>query len=468
MIMITLSFAFAQTKHSSESSTIERLSSENLNLVETILEEFLIKAKLPGLSIAVSKNENIIYAKGFGHADVEANIPMTSTTTLRTASVAKIMTATALGRLISNGNLDLDLPIKTYIPYIANTYADLTSRQLAGHTSGLEHRPAGNNYKKKHFSSTKEAVELMTLPLAFSPDTDYRYTTHAFNFLAGVIEGASGIEYKEFMEKEVFKPLEMNQTTAENIFDLNDKNASLYYFKKNKLFKEKKLTSGSYKLAGAGFRSTPSDLVKMTNAYSNGHISENTVTEMFESHQLKDGNKTEVGIAWRNSYDHLGNSLVEHAGSWRGARTVVVYYPEEKMSIAIMINADCQIFIEETAHILAQLFRGFEMAQSPIKTLRKKIDLTFYGAQKEEKFSGILSIDGNQGILSTESDGFLRSNSIYYLGQENGFVVITTYGLLFLSLADIPNLNGQVYLYSSRNTSNPTTQKPIAAFKVIE
>ena len=446
-------------------SQVSNITTNKYSEIDIVAEAFLQQTKIPGFSIAISKNDEILYAKGFGYATIEQHIKMETTTLMRTASVAKVITATAIGKLVSEGKIDLDAPIKKYIPYIDKKYADITSRQLAGHTSGLAHRPKGNSYKKKQYHTIEETVNLIKTPLLFDPDTDYKYSTHAFNLLAAVIEGASGKSYIDYMDNHVFKPLQMTQTVSENIKKLSKKHASLYYLKDEKLHKEK-ITNASYKLPGAGFRSTPIDLVKMMTGYTNGFISKEVVQEMFKSHQLKNNKKTNVGIVWRSSYDAFGNKVLEHAGSWRGARTVIVHYPKEQLNIAIMINADCPIFIEETAHNFAQLFRNTKKKQIISDDIKENIKLTFNTSKKTEVFEGTFTSNGTKGILKTNSDGFLKENPMYATDNQNNHILATYYGLLYANVIRKPQLKGKVYIYSNRNASNPTLDKPTIGFEV--
>ncbi|MEM8929012.1 MAG: serine hydrolase domain-containing protein [Bacteroidota bacterium] len=180
--------------------------------IDQLAESFLRQTKLPGLSIAVAKEGKVIYAKGFGYADLEDGEPMIPTTRIRTASVAKVLTATALGRLTTEGLLDFDVPIKKYVPYINERYASLTVRQLAGHTSGLKHRPSAKGYQNKQYNTIKETLEIINEPLLFEPGTDYKYSTAAYNLLAAVIEGVSGMSYAEYMKRWVFAPIQMKYT----------------------------------------------------------------------------------------------------------------------------------------------------------------------------------------------------------------------------------------------------------------
>lgn len=441
------------------------LHAQDTQGIDLLAALFLKQTKLPGLSIAVAKEGKVIYAKGFGFSNLEDQLPVRPSTRIRTASVAKVLTVTALGRLATEGLVDFDAPIKKYIPYINENYARLTVRQLAGHTSGLKHRPSGKGYQNKDYNTIRETVEIINGPLLFEPGTDYRYSTAAFNLLAAVIEGASGISYAEYMKTRVFKPLKMGQTAPENINELTSEDAKIYSLKKDKL-KRVKPNNGSYKVPGAAIRSTPSDLVKLTNAYSDqGFISKEVVKEMFASNSLLNGEKTNVGIAWRSSVDVFGNNVIEHAGSWRGARTVLVYYPEEEMSISLMINAECQVLIEETAHIFAQFFRDEKESTSKI-SLNEKVEVLHNSKEGKKQYNGNLSINSGLGTLLVESDDYLKSNEVIQL--QNGFALCTQYGLFFMEIDADKNPEGKVYAYFTMNEKSPKEEAPLLEFKATE
>ncbi|WP_299680395.1 serine hydrolase domain-containing protein [uncultured Dokdonia sp.] len=445
------------------SSTTTLEAQQAYPLLDTIVTSFLETANLPGISIAVSQDEQLIYAKGYGYADLENKIPMTPHMQLRTASVAKVITTTALGKLLSEGKIKLDVPIKTYVPYIDTQYEHLTLRQLTGHTSGMAHRPKGNAYKKKQYTSIKESTQLLKAPLLFEPDTQYQYSTHAFNLVAAAIEGASGQSFETYLRGHVFKPLGMQQTVPENIKQLSEKDVQLYYHKKGTLTKEK-LTNASYKLAGAGFRSTPTDLIKMMHGYTNGFITAEARETMFRSHQLKDGTTTQVGITWRSSIDAFGHNVIEHAGSWRGTRTVVVHYPKDNLNIAIMINADSSILIEETAHILAYLIRNHNTSTDLSLDVHKKVSVTSRLNNEVTQHSAQFDFQNNQGMLTVDTIRFISSAPIYYIGNQH-YVAITKAGILYLQMTDIENARGDLFIYHTMHKTAPLEQTPLISFQ---
>ncbi|WP_350292356.1 serine hydrolase domain-containing protein [uncultured Croceitalea sp.] len=429
--------------------------------IEELAELFLEQTKLPGISMAISKDGEIVYAKGFGQANLKASIPMDSNMQFRTASIAKVLTATALGRLATEGKLNFDDTIGMHVTYIDKQYKDLTIRQLAGHTSGLQHRPSRKGYKNKQFVRMKETLPFITAPLLFEPNSAYQYSTNAFNLLGVIIEEVSGLSYEDYMQEYIFKPLKMMQTFAENISKLSSNDVQLYYMKNGKPLKEK-LTNGSYKLPGAGFRSTPTDLVKLTNAYTNGMISKEVVAQMFKNNILSNEDKTNVGITWRLSKDIFGNQAMEHAGSWRGARTVLVYYPEEELAISLMINATCQVLIEETAHIFTELFRISTESLTKID-VNQNVTVRYNSKEGIRLFNGLIQVEGNRGFLKTEADNFLAYNELFKI-SETIYVMITDFGLLYLETSENNVANGKVYAYSNRNEINPKEKPPLIEF----
>ncbi|MEO0876799.1 MAG: serine hydrolase, partial [Bacteroidota bacterium] len=125
---------------------------------DLLLQAFLKKTRVAGVSVSVNRAGNLIYSKGVGYANIVEEIPMEPSSQIRTASVAKVITATALGKLATDGKLDFDLAIGNYIPNLAEPYASLTTRQIAGHTAGIPHRPSSKQAMRKHYNAVQETI----------------------------------------------------------------------------------------------------------------------------------------------------------------------------------------------------------------------------------------------------------------------------------------------------------------------
>src|SRR5688500_10662619 len=148
------------------------LSAEQIRQISQIASSAMETNRLPGLSVAVSK-DNEIWSAGFGKADLEQDVPVTVQSMFRTASVAKWFTATAAMRLVEDGKLDLDAPVQQYCPIFPQKQWPITSRQLLTHMSGVRHN-YGSNGEKRDTETERQALdELIQLEKA----TQYtRYT----------------------------------------------------------------------------------------------------------------------------------------------------------------------------------------------------------------------------------------------------------------------------------------------------
>jgi CubicO group peptidase (beta-lactamase class C family) len=188
--------------------------------VRRIADDLRRTAKLPGLSVAVMQRGRVVFAEGFGHADVGRRLPVTPGTQFRTASVAKVITATAVARLVESGQLDLDAPVRRYVPSFPDTGGDtggrITPRQLAGHLSGLPHYSDGDRVEDRVYASVADALSVFAhLPPAAPPGARYRYSTHGYTLLSAAVEGAAGVPFLEYLARSVLQPLGMRATGPE-------------------------------------------------------------------------------------------------------------------------------------------------------------------------------------------------------------------------------------------------------------
>lgn len=429
----------------------QTIQDSHFPLIDSLLSSLISEANLPGISIAIRKSGKTVYSNGFGFANMAQNQAMHVNTKLRAASVSKVITATALARLVSLEQLDWDDTLSKHLPNLHREYANITIRQLANHTAGMVHRT------KKKYKNTAQLLAKSKEALLFKPGTDYSYSSHAFNFLAAVIESVSGVSFETYMSNEIFKPLQMNQTLADKKEYKDDDDASLYYLKDGRL-KNERFTSSNHKLAGAGFKTTPHDLTLLLDAYSNGFIKSKVVDEMFSSSQLENGTETQVGIAWRASIDPFGHRLIEHAGNWRGARSVVVHYPDDTLSISLMVNAQCPIFIEETAHLIAYVARNKVDLSEQKLMINKKIRLIDV-TKNMTTSEGYLAIKQGIGTLSSKHEGFLKSCKVFQLSSKH-YALVSSFGLFYLALDTSLQPIGKLYMYNSRLKASCIENEP--------
>lgn len=281
-----------------------------------ILKRLKDEVGTPGIVIGVSINGRSIWQEGLGYADVENRVPCTKDTVMRIASISKSLTMAALAKLWENGKLDLDKPVKKYVPFFPEkTYegkkVDITCRHLVSHLSGIRHydknvlknnseksdlkskkeeynekksakekdendKKNGNNAQKSEFEfkeyfikekydSVKASLDLFKDdPLVHKPGTKFLYTTHGWTLLSAVVEALVEKPFTTYM-CQLFKDFGM----ANTFLDTNDAiiyHRSRYYCKDKKgRLQNSPYVDNSYKWAGGGFLSTVGDLLKFGN-----------------------------------------------------------------------------------------------------------------------------------------------------------------------------------------------------------
>lgn len=332
-----------------------------------IARHLLETAHLPGLSIAISRKGQLVFAEGFGYADMEQRRPVTVSTRFRTGSVGKIITATALGRLLQDGRIDLDAPVQRYVPDYPLKQWPVTARDLAGHLSGMSHYSAGDRIAARFYPSVSDALSVFShQALREQPRTVYRYSTHGYTLLSAVIEGAARQPFLDYLREAVTAPLGMTATGPDLRASPDTAMATFYRWANGQLTRVTAPENPSYKWAGGGLTSTPRDLLRLADGYRNGFFNAMTVDAMWTSQTLADGRATGVGLGWRTGWDMNGRRVIEHAGSMEGTRAVLSIFPDEEIAVAVMTNREWPSTIEETAHMLALPF----MTPAPAQALR--------------------------------------------------------------------------------------------------
>lgn len=454
-----------KTKDIDQADIVNTLSKkvieDNKNLIKAITKIFMeSKNSPPGISIAISMDDTIVYAEGFGYANTQSKELVNSSTIFRAASVSKLITATAIAILLQENKIDLDQPVQNYVPTFPEKSYSITPRNIAAHIAGIAHYSDKDRFKKGFYNSIDESLTVFAhKKLLFEPGTNYKYSTHGFTLLSGVVEGITSTPFLEYINNEIFKPLKMTSTGPDLGDDKVANMSKLYSIDKfSNVSMVKKPDDSSYKWGGGGIVSTPSDLVRMGAIYYNGFLKPEIVKEMFKTQKLKSGEDTGVGIAWRRNWDTQGRKVFEHAGWMQGARSILSVFPEQKLSIAIMCNTQRPYEIEEMSHILAL---PFMMNSSPQNQPKGNAEIVFTSGNDEDKVikKGKLYLDGsNDRLILEDKDGKTNTFKMMYLQRENLYGMITSYGVLLTSIDIVDNrLLGKSIKYARSPQQSPST-----------
>lgn len=301
----------------------------------------LLQRGVPGVSAAVGVDGKIVWSEGVGMSDIELQVPVSPQTRFRVGSVAKAMTSIAMIQLVNSGVLDLDAPIQTYLPdYPVKEKGDISTRLLASHRAGMRHYLDDDSdiFVTKHYDDVLDALDIFANdPLIGVPGQQYSYSSHGYNLLSAVMQEASGVEFLSLMRQSVFAPLRLLDTVADHTDYLISNRAAVYERDEQGVLLNAPYVDNSYKWAGGGFLSTPTDLVQFGFGVFEGDlISEESRRMLTTPPRMANGEQADqaYGLGWQLFDD----GWVGHTGGSIGGTTLFMIHPELRVSYAVVCN----------------------------------------------------------------------------------------------------------------------------------
>lgn len=319
----------------------------SINAARNHLKGLIRERKIPGISIAVSKEGKIVWSEAFGYADLNKKIKAQTTTLFRVASVSKSFTAAGMMNLVENKKLNLHASVQTYVPEFPDKEYPVTPHLLASHQAGIRNYwDDSETINTIHYNSVISSLEkFKNDSLLFIPGTNFEYSNYGYVLLSALIERASGKDFISYMHENVFQPLGMMNTMPDQVKDSNIAKSTFYDhvtpYSSNGEIVVSPYNDLSCKWASGGFLSTAEDMVR----FANGHISGNknpylkkeSIDSLFKPRVLK------MGIfgycyGWMTARDPYLRKAYFHFGASSGGTSFLVIYPKQKVAIAIVCN----------------------------------------------------------------------------------------------------------------------------------
>ena len=197
--------------------------SEAVDRARHIVRAGLGGQNLPGLSVAVGVGGDVVWAEGFGWADVKNRVPVAPETRFRIGTASKVLTSAAVGLLLEKGRLDLDQQIQTYVPQFPKKPWPVTLRQLMGQVAGVatDGGDEGPLLRQRCERPVDALRHFADRELLFEPGTQYRDSKYGWILVSAAVEAAADQRFLTFMREQIFKPLGMNDTGAESSTEEN-------------------------------------------------------------------------------------------------------------------------------------------------------------------------------------------------------------------------------------------------------
>jgi CubicO group peptidase (beta-lactamase class C family) len=305
--------------------------------IDTFIENSMARQRIVGLAVGVIKDGKIIKAKGYGQANLELNIPVTTTTAFKLGSVSKHLIAGAIMKMIQEGKLKLDDPVTKFYPDAPSHWSAITIRHLLNHTSGLvRESPIFDAMVTQPDSLLIRAAYKDSL--VFPTGSKWQYCNLGYFILADIIRQTDKRSFSEYMQKEIFIKNGLLTTQVTSLDNLVYNRAGGYV----RLGGDTIINALNYvalRPSGA-FLSTIDDMLKWEMLMQNGKI---LSTERWQQmwQELSKTNQTDInyGYGWFVTR-YKNRKTVFHGGSLPGFRSIYFRFPEERTAIIVLTNSE--------------------------------------------------------------------------------------------------------------------------------
>ncbi|KGM54794.1 beta-lactamase [Lysobacter arseniciresistens ZS79] len=309
-------------------------SGDRIAHVEAVMRDYA--GNVPGASVLVMHDGRPVVRRGFGRADLEAGAAATPSTNYRLASVSKQFTAAAILLLAEDGRLDLDDPVRTWLPSLPAAVEPATIRHLLTHTSGLvdyEDVIPGSMTWQLRDADVLKLLESQDRTY-FAPGSDYRYSNSGYALLALIVERASGRDYPGFLRERIFLPLGMANTLAYVREGPPVPHRAWGYSLVDGQWQRTDQSQTSAVLGDGGIYSSIDDLARWDAAlYDDRLLSDASRALAFAPATPTDDPAVEYGYGWRISGETLW-----HSGETMGFRNVLVRWPQRRLTVVVLTN----------------------------------------------------------------------------------------------------------------------------------
>lgn len=321
----------------------------------------------PGVAALIVKDGRTVFAKGYGMANLEYDMPITPATVFDLASVSKQFTGFAISTLIQEGKISPDDDIHKYLPDVPQFGKTITIRHLIHHTSGLRDWPATLHAAGWRWDESFRYEDIMQMvkqqrELDFEPGSQYSYSNTGYNLLAAIVAKVSGTPFPEWIDEHIFKPLHMQASLVLSDYSMVISHvASSYYANDNKYFKSNDALTA---WGSSSIFSTVEDLSKWVIHFQQALEQKDPVyVRMIETGELNNKQKIDYAYGLEVSQRN-GITNIAHDGGWAGFRTIISNFPDQKLAVILLSN-DGNFDVYTKANVLAKLFLKDKISSTP-------------------------------------------------------------------------------------------------------
>ena len=294
-------------------------------------------------NILFAENGKIISHKSYGYANLKTKEKLTENHSFQLASVSKPFTSVAILQLIENGQINLNDTLQKFFPNFP--YEGITIHQLLCHRSGLSQythfcdAPDSIWPDKNKTINNEDVINIISKinPLInYPPDRRYYYSNTNYLLLASIVKKISGIEFKQYLNKNIFSPIDMNNSIVYDRTNFNDLIMPTQGYENRTPWEDVYLNGV---VGDKGVYSTTMDLLKFDRALEKNLLINDSLKKLAFSKKNKDYNKNKnYGYGFRLKEHNKYGKIVYHTGWWKGYRSYYIKVLKNDQTIIILNN----------------------------------------------------------------------------------------------------------------------------------
>ncbi|WP_338813621.1 serine hydrolase domain-containing protein [Bernardetia sp. Wsw4-3y2] len=394
--------------------TFSATSQNPTNLIDNLFIDWSTENN-PGGVVLVTHQNNLVFTKAYGLANIPYQIPNTEESVFNIGSLSKQFTAMGIVLLYLDGKLSFDDDIKTYLPEFTDFGKTITIRQLLHHTSGLRAVPelfglAGWRSGDAISNDDVYRYLLKQQDLNFEPNSEFMYSNSGYILLAKIIERISKQDFKSYMKEKVFQPLHLNSTFVEEDYSaIITKTANSYTETAPSFFQTVENNDLTY--GASNVYSTSVDISNWAKNYTKAPKSWKKAFSILET-------LTTLNSGEKNNYafgividDFFGNRRIQHTGAIAGFQSIMYSYPDEDLQIIILSNFTSNQ-LSQKANQISQLFLQNKSKPTKIEEIKSSFKISIEALQKNEGMYW-----NNKNNYSRKI--FVANDTLWYLRNNN-------------------------------------------------
>ncbi|MDY6936056.1 MAG: serine hydrolase domain-containing protein [Cyanobacteriota bacterium] len=315
--------------------------------IDEYIQELIHENQIPGLSVAVLRDGEVLLAEGYGFANLEHQVPATSKTVYEIASVGKTFTAMVVMMLVEEGSIELDGAIGNYLQNLPRAWQAVTIRQILSHQSGIPNYTDADTYwdiTRLDLSKSEIIALVKDLPLKFDSGEYISYDNTGYYLLGMLLEEIAHCSYAELLYRLLFQPLGMNQTRMNNPKEIVPGRASGYRLPSHTLI-NKPYYSPSVTYSAGGQISSLEDLVKYERELLNPTLLKPATLDLMWTPNFSRQNQSWIepgytaGLGWW-ILNYKNRRVVSHNGSIVGFASNITQFIDDRIAVIFLCNLD--------------------------------------------------------------------------------------------------------------------------------